>query len=37
MAALHGDTVVDVGLDEATRELKTVPREFYDVAAAFFG
>jgi len=37
MAALHGDSVVDVGLDEATRELKTVPREFYDVAAAFFG
>jgi ATP-dependent phosphofructokinase / diphosphate-dependent phosphofructokinase len=37
MAALHGDAVGDVALEEATRELKTVPREFYDVAAAFFG
>jgi phosphofructokinase-like protein len=37
MAALHGDTVVDVSLEEATRELKTVPREWYDVARAFFG
>jgi 6-phosphofructokinase 1 len=37
MAALHGDAVTDVSLEEATRELKTVPREFYDVAAAFFG
>ena len=37
MAALHGDTIEDVALEEATRELKTVPREFYDVAAAFFG
>jgi hypothetical protein len=24
-------------LDEATRELKTVPPEWYDVAKAFFG
>jgi ATP-dependent phosphofructokinase / diphosphate-dependent phosphofructokinase len=37
MAALHGDAVVDVSLDEATRELKTVPPEWYDVARAFFG
>jgi phosphofructokinase-like protein len=37
MAALHGDSVVDVSLDEATRELKTVPPEWYDVARAFFG
>jgi ATP-dependent phosphofructokinase / diphosphate-dependent phosphofructokinase len=37
MAALHGDTVTDVSLDEATRELKTVPAEWYDVARAFFG
>ena len=37
MAALHGDDVVDVSLEEATRELKTVPREVYDVASAFFG
>jgi 6-phosphofructokinase 1 len=37
MAALHGDTIVDVSLEEATAQLKTVPREWYDVAAAFFG
>jgi phosphofructokinase-like protein len=37
MAALRGDAVVDVSLDEATRELKTVPPEWYDVARAFFG
>src|SRR5919197_1356844 len=29
MAALHGDDIVDVALEEATRELKTVPREWY--------
>jgi ATP-dependent phosphofructokinase / diphosphate-dependent phosphofructokinase len=37
MAALHGDTIVDVSLEEATREPKTVPAEWYDVARAFFG
>jgi ATP-dependent phosphofructokinase / diphosphate-dependent phosphofructokinase len=37
MAALRGDDVVDVSLAEATAELKTVPREWYDVARAFFG
>jgi hypothetical protein len=37
MAALHGDRIVDVSLEEATAELKTVPREWYDVARAFFG
>jgi 6-phosphofructokinase 1 len=37
MAALHGDSVVDVSLEEATAELKTVPPEWYDVAKAFFG
>ena len=37
MAALHGDTVTDVSLEEATRELKTVPAHWYDVARAFFG
>jgi phosphofructokinase-like protein len=37
MAALHGDDIVDVSLQEATAELKTVPREWYDVATAFFG
>ncbi len=37
MAALRGDTIVDVSLEEATAELKTVPPEWYDVAQAFFG
>ena len=37
MAALHGDDVVAVPLAEATAELKIVPREWYDVARAFFG
>jgi 6-phosphofructokinase 1 len=37
MAALHGDDVVAVPLAVATAELKVVPREWYDVARAFFG
>jgi 6-phosphofructokinase 1 len=37
MAALQGDTVLDVSLQEATAELKTVPPAWYDVAQAFFG
>ena len=37
MAALQGDTIVAVSLADATAELKTVPREWYDVARAFFG
>jgi 6-phosphofructokinase 1 len=37
MAALRGDSIVDVSLDEATAELKTVPEEWYEVARAFFG
>jgi 6-phosphofructokinase 1 len=37
MAALHGDAIVDVSLDEATHELKTVPPEWYAVAQAFSG
>jgi phosphofructokinase-like protein len=37
MAALHGDSIVDVALEEATRELKRVPAEWYRVARAFFG
>jgi len=37
MAALHGDEIVDVSLEEATRELKTVPPEWYAVAQAFAG
>ncbi|MGE5689598.1 MAG: 6-phosphofructokinase [Pseudomonadota bacterium] len=37
MAALHGDDIVAVSLEEATKELKTVPPQWYDVAKAFFG
>ncbi|HXZ57488.1 MAG TPA: ATP-dependent 6-phosphofructokinase [Gaiellaceae bacterium] len=37
MAALRGDAIVDVSLEEATAELKTVPDDWYDVARAFFG
>jgi 6-phosphofructokinase 1 len=37
MAALHGDRIVDIPLEEATRELKTVPPEWFDTAKAFFG
>jgi 6-phosphofructokinase 1 len=37
MAALRGDDIVAVSLDEATAELKTVPAEWYEVAQAFFG
>jgi len=37
MAALQGDAIGDVDLEEATRELKTVPPEWYEVARAFFG
>jgi ATP-dependent phosphofructokinase / diphosphate-dependent phosphofructokinase len=37
MAALRGDDVVDVSLEEATAELKTVPPEWYEVGKAFFG
>jgi phosphofructokinase-like protein len=37
MAALHGDAIVDVALEDATRELKTVPEDWYATAEAFFG
>ena len=37
MAALQGDSVVDIPLEDATRELKTVPAEWYETAKAFFG
>jgi 6-phosphofructokinase 1 len=37
MAALHGDDVVSVSLEEATAELKLVPPNWYEVAKAFFG
>src|ERR671930_1070995 len=37
MAALHGDSIVDVALADATAELKTVPDDWFKVARAFFG
>ena len=37
MAALRGDDIVAVSLEEATRQLKTVTPEWYAVAQAFFG
>jgi phosphofructokinase-like protein len=37
MAALRGDDIVAVSLEEATAQLKTVPPEWYAVAQAFFG
>jgi 6-phosphofructokinase 1 len=37
MAALHGDAIVDVTLLEATKKLKTVPADWFQVASAFFG
>jgi ATP-dependent phosphofructokinase / diphosphate-dependent phosphofructokinase len=37
MAALRGDDIVAVPLEEATAELKTVPPDWYDVAKTFFG
>jgi len=35
--AERGDDVVAVPLAEATAELKVVPREWHEVARAFFG
>jgi 6-phosphofructokinase 1 len=37
MAALQGDSIVDVAIEDATKELKKVPPQVYDVARAFFG
>jgi ATP-dependent phosphofructokinase / diphosphate-dependent phosphofructokinase len=37
MAALQGDAIGDVAIEDATKELKKVPREWYEVARAFFG
>ncbi len=37
MAALRGDDIVDVSLEEATAELKTVTPEWYAVAQALTG
>jgi 6-phosphofructokinase 1 len=37
MTALRGMQVVPAPLDEAVKELRTVPREYYALAEAFFG
>jgi 6-phosphofructokinase 1 len=37
MVALRGSEVVAVPISEAVAELKTVPRELFDLASAFFG
>ncbi|MFI0484645.1 6-phosphofructokinase [Actinomadura sp. 9N215] len=37
MVALQGTDIVRVGLDEATKELKTVPLERYSESEVFFG
>lgn len=37
MVALRGTEVVDVPLDDAVSELKTVPQELYEEAEVFFG
>ena len=37
MTALRGTEVVAAPLDEAVKELRTVPREYYALAEAFFG
>jgi ATP-dependent phosphofructokinase / diphosphate-dependent phosphofructokinase len=37
MTALHGNVIASVELAEATRTLKRVPPEFFDVARVFFG
>ncbi|BDG09474.1 6-phosphofructokinase [Anaeromyxobacter paludicola] len=37
MAALRGDAIVGVSLEEATRDLHLVDPALYDVAAVFFG
>ncbi|MGQ0505668.1 MAG: 6-phosphofructokinase [Myxococcaceae bacterium] len=37
MAALKGNHILSVPLAEATKELKTVDKEFFEVAQVFFG
>ena len=37
MASLQGDSIGDVAIADATKELKKVPPQVYDVATAFFG
>jgi 6-phosphofructokinase 1 len=37
MVALQGNKIVDVALEEAVKELKTVDDEMYEIAQVFFG
>ena len=37
MASLRGNQIVDVPLEEATSELKTLDMDLYDIAKIFFG
>ncbi|WP_163999699.1 6-phosphofructokinase [Pyxidicoccus caerfyrddinensis] len=37
MAALRSNEIITVDLADATRELKKVPKEFFEVAQVFFG
>ncbi|MFA7283808.1 MAG: 6-phosphofructokinase [Candidatus Omnitrophota bacterium] len=37
MVALSGNKIIDVSLSEAVKELKTVDKDFYDIAKVFFG
>jgi hypothetical protein len=37
MASLRGMEIVDVPLEEACAEVRSVPPELFDVAATFFG
>jgi 6-phosphofructokinase 1 len=37
MAALVGNKIIDVPLEEAVKELKTVDMELYEIAKVFFG
>ncbi|MBU1905561.1 MAG: 6-phosphofructokinase [Candidatus Omnitrophica bacterium] len=37
MVALSGNKIVEVPLEEAVKELKTVDQEFYQIAKVFFG
>jgi phosphofructokinase-like protein len=37
MASLKGSEIVDVPLEDATKELKTLDLKFYDMAKIFFG
>jgi len=37
MVALQGNKIVDVALEEAVKELKTVDNDMYEIAQVFFG